>query len=432
MLPLILACHPSEPTLLSVSVAGDQPLALNIHWAASDTAGLWLERTLDDGEILRDPIDPGGGKVRALGHPALSEVAVQLVTDQGVRSEVITATLGNLTPGIPSFTLEGALIEPGELLMVSTSTLDSTDLADVTVALDHAGDVVWFHEEDGVRIYRPDLLVSDEGWWSNPITPPHEDSAENTLTLRDWAGSALEVIEAPESHHVLDEGSEGMVWPIEDIRSVDGEYWIGDALLVDSEMIFSVWDDLDAEALIANTPLSMGLRFGHTNGLHYDAARDRYLLTLGAQAAVLELDAQSGEPLRWLGSPLPDGIELEALAWSEDEAMILPHMAAWTADGTLLLTGSNFDFTETWATEFALEDGGLVAVWSHGRGEALGTPALGHATRLDDGDTLINYGTRGVLQRVSADGEVVGEATIGLGRILGRAVLMDPLPLVVR
>jgi hypothetical protein len=431
MLLLLLACRPGAPSLLSVTVAADQSLSLDIQWAASDAAELTLERVLPDGTVLTDAVSPSGGTVRAHGHPALSVVTVSLVTDEGARSEEIAVETGNLTPGVPAFSAADAPLAAGELLLISTSLLHTDDLADVTVALDSAGRVVWFHEEEDVRIYRPDLLVEADGWWGNRITSPLEDGSGNTLTRLDWSGGEVEVRSAPESHHVFASTPRGLAWPVEDVRTIDGVGFIGDTLLLDDEPIFSVWEDLDAAALIDNAPPSMGPRFSHTNGLFYDAGDDRLLLTLGAQAAVLELDAASGEPLRWLGSEPPPGIGLEAIPWSEAEAMVLPHMASLTASGTLLLTGSSADFTETWATEFSVTDEGLVPVWSHGRGEALGTPALGHATRLPGGDTLVNFGTRGVIQRVSAEGEVLGSVSVELGRIFGRSVVTGPIPLTV-
>ena len=191
----------------------------------------------------------------------------------------------------------------------------------------------------------------------------------------------------------------------------------------------SLWTALDPNALMEASYLGGG-RFSHTNGIHYEAADERFLMTFAAQYAALEVDAITGEPLRWLGEPPPEGIDLEAVTWSEDEAMVLPHMAHWTEDGTLLLTGSNEAYTETWATEFAVEGDALVPVWSYGRGEGLGTPALGSAVRLPGGDTLINYGTRGAVQRVSAEGELIGTLSIGLGRLVGRALIMEPIPLV--
>ncbi|MFT4976780.1 MAG: hypothetical protein ACI8S6_002685, partial [Myxococcota bacterium] len=273
---------------------------------------------------------------------------------------------------------------------------------------------------------RPDLLVVDDGWWSNRIAPPGDDTP-HTLTRHSWSGALIEEIDAPDSHHVFTALSDGFAWPADEVRELDGQAWTGDVLMVDGSARFSTWDDLDAALLIEASASTLGRRWSHINGLHCDSTR--CLLTMGAQDAMIEIDAQSGEPLRWLGSAPPEGLGLEAWVWPASEALVLPHMAQWTADGTLLLTGSSADGAETWATEFALEDGGLAAIWSHGRGEGLGTPALGHAARLDSGDTLVNFGTRGVVQRVSAEGAVLGEVSVGLGRIFGRAVPTEPLPL---
>lgn len=150
---LLLACRPDTPVLLSASTPSGHPLAIDVAWAEVDADTLWLERTLQGGIVRRDALDPAGGAARALGHPPLSTVSLQLVTGSGLRSELLSVETGNLSPEVPDFTATGEIIPPGQLLLLSTSALFGDDLSDVIVALDHDGEVVWFHAEDSPHIY---------------------------------------------------------------------------------------------------------------------------------------------------------------------------------------------------------------------------------------------------------------------------------------
>ena len=73
----------------------------------------------------------------------------------------------------------------------------------------------------------------------------------------------------------------------------------------------------------------------------------------------------------------------------------------------LLSTRASEKAQETVAREYALEGGELVQVWSFGEGEGVYAPILGEARRLDNGNTLENYGGGMRIREATPEGEVV-------------------------
>ena len=77
---------------------------------------------------------------------------------------------------------------------------------------------------------------------------------------------------------------------------------------------------------------------------------------------------------------------------------------------------------ETWASEYRLheEEGILEEIWSYGRDEGLYARALGEVHRLENGNTMINWGTEGLLREISPDGRVVWELVLEDNYFFGR------------
>jgi len=167
-----------------------------------------------------------------------------------------------------------------------------------------------------------------------------------------------------------------------------------------------------------------GFDWSHGNSLTYSPARHSYWLTLGGADLALELDADSGDLLHVVGEV--------GLVPSPDDATIVdsgygPHAATWTPDDSLLIfhnrSGSEHPSR---VLEFELDDEAGVAerTWSYSADEDWQARYLGAATRLEDGSTLTNWGSVGVLVLVDPQGETRWSLDLG-GAVGSTQVIRD-------
>ena len=82
--------------------------------------------------------------------------------------------------------------------------------------------------------------------------------------------------------------------------------------------------------------------------------------------------------------------------------------------------------------EYDIDDDGQVLnqIWSFGVGEGVHARTAGEAHRLENGNTLHNYGSAGRLREVTDAGEVVWDVAWdhgGQNRLIGRSIFTDSL-----
>ncbi len=117
---------------------------------------------------------------------------------------------------------------------------------------------------------------------------------------------------------------------------------------------------------------------------------------------VVELD-RDGDLVRAVG-----GHGTHALTGG-DQLVGKPHSAYWTDSGTLLFTTTpSTSPEETRAIELGFDDeaGTAEVIWSWGEGEGFFAKVLGEALRLPNGNTVVNFGSEGVVVEITPDGEV--------------------------
>lgn len=303
----------------------------------------------------------------------------------------------------------------------------------------------------------PFLFIADrdgEYLWTLPLDPenqcPQVNLARDGRTLLynefasdrnldigrvvrvDMQGRVVEEVDTPEAHHAFAELPDGtFAWLSVDLRSTDewGDV-VGDKVVErapDGTLrdVFSTWDWLEPE----ENPnwdsgfYPQGWDWTHGDSLFYDTDRDAYLVSFRNINTVLMLD-RSGTILDTFGG------ETSSYRTVPDEASPnYPHGAHLLADGHLLLTSTaQFDGEMvTWASELEpdAEAGELREVWTYGRDAGLYAITLGGATRMSNGNTLVNWGAGGVLREVTPEGEVTWELATDLGEYFGRATFLE-------
>ena len=243
-----------------------------------------------------------------------------------------------------------------------------------------------------------ELPLEEDGSWL-PTVAPHDP-------VRAEAARQLHVALAQ-----LPDGT--IAWQQFDVRegtdpsTGETESLVGDAIAELSpdgtvRTVFSAWDWVDvAHNRFMDLPslYPQGVDWTHGNALKYLPEQDGYLLSLGNAGVVLQVDRTTDTPWQIVGNagvPVAD----------DSNPLEHQHDPTWLSDDRLLVFDSHFSTYSSGAVEYALQDGALHEVWRHGFQDGSFALLLGQALRQDDGSTLVNYGSAGVLEQVDADDRV--------------------------
>lgn len=344
-----------------------------------------------------------------------------------VHSDVLTA--GDPPGSLPSSDFLADEAGRHQQFMVSSLLVTPS----MPVILNSLGEFVWWHE--------PVLQghVSTRAWvaWdgsgvhyiSRPSPTTTEDRDEGTWLVKvDWTGDSVETIELDHVHHdflELDDGT--VVYLAEDVLIDDGAPYVGDRIMErapdgTTTQIWSVWDTY---SLAEDTPDEVeGTNWSHANAIDFDESSQTYSLSLRNFNAIVGISRETGEKDWQIGGIRSDYAQIGA------DSFNWQHQFEWLTDGNLLVfDNGNTERLFSRAMEYSLDaDAGQVeAVWEH-----ISTPPAfcygpGDVHRLDNGNTLVGWGSSGRFQEVTADGDVVWDQVFGVGGVFGYASWVDDL-----
>ncbi len=404
---------------------------LVVRWQqVQDADAAWLEFGLADEAWLASPPAPrsaGSHEELILGVPAASTIHIRIVNEaDGERLEseqTWTATTGAL----PVAALEPSISshDPG-LADLAPWLLGSVELADGehfegpfwTWIVDRQGRVVWYHGTPDdrsttfARVSRDGThVVMDQGtlFTFDPEAVPR-------LQRLDLAHGREETLEVPGMAFAWDTTDDGAV--LFDDTDAEGDARLGEQLPDGTRR--TVFDCVPWMGDACVDPWCCT-----PNAIVWVPATDTVLYSMWSTDTVLEIDRDSGEVVRQFGT-------LEG-SWAFDPpeaAFDLQHYPHYTADGTLLVSTH---IPDEWyvqkVREFALDDEGeiLVEVWSYGDADDPFADLHGEAIRMPGGNTLINYGTEGMLREVTPSGETAWEASWPGATMIGHITPVDDL-----
>jgi hypothetical protein len=336
------------------------------------------------------------------------------------RSAMITVTTGTLPAELPQLTVTGdpdAL--PGYLAMPLMGT------AGMVVIVDGAGEILW---------YTP-LATRDLSYrmWldrtADTVTYNRfEMSGDSSILRQPLDGGEPAVIPFSAHHHdflPLPDGGLAAIGTIE--QDVEGEAVAGEGIFeVDDdgqgEVLWSIWDDLT----YIDPGDALG-GWGHANALDYIPEEDAFYLSLRSLDAILKITASTGE-LQWILSGDETISDFSFAPGSTPTSH--QHQLQVLAPDRLLVFDNRYDLQEpARVVELALdlEEGVAEEVWSYQHEPTLSVYALGDVARLEDGSTLIDWSTSGVIQYLSADGEELWRLGSELGYAFGYVSLLADL-----
>jgi len=415
----------------TVVVVQWQPLGGGEAWVEFGSSGA-LERStpvVADGE--------GPSQALLLGLGAWQEVCWRVAARSGdsrVSSPESCIETGGLPAELPELQLaEGSAPLDGYLL--ATAWIERRV---ALLLLGEQGAIRWYHllpEERSAIWAAPQL-----GGGGLQYLAAHEQAAleGGSLVQVDWQGIIQSEQTLEGAHHAVVQHDDGrLAWLATDLRDTEelGPV-IGDRVLImdpangELETLFSTWDWLEPseEQLGLTSSWAAGRDWTHGNSLRWSAERDSYWLTLRGTDQLMELDAHSGALLTVIGADSYTAEPAEAAFWGRDYYDVGPHGAAWTADDSLLVfdNGPVADWTsdsaeDPWSRllELELDEAGQIArpLRIHEAGRGRMAWFMGGATRLDDGGTLVSWGSAGVLERLDEDAQpswaLEGEAAWG-------------------
>ncbi len=279
--------------------------------------------------------------------------------------------------------------------------------------IDRQGRYVWALETPSShwtifmrRSYDGDDIMWDEAtWWAD-----WDDGAGSQVHRMKIDGSIVESYATPGLHHAWTELADGaLVWGA-DLTSPERLV----ELPLGAEEVETIWTSTDVFAE----------SYHQSNALYWHEATDTFLYSFYTNSAVVEIDHATGDTLHYWGPNPAWGFDPESslFAWQ--------HGSNFLDNGHLLLsTHTTTGAQETVAREYEIDEEAqmLREVWNFGLGEGVNASTAGEAHRLDNGNTLHNYGSNGSVREVTTDGELVWEVDWPENRLLGRSIFLDDL-----
>jgi len=403
----------------------DVGTVVRVLWTLQESAETWVEfGEIPDCTGRETPVQTdSSGEVLLLGLPPVTDscFVVHAERDGNVESSERQTFR---TENVP------AALEPMEIEQLDTeayqdgfwvgSNPSSPSLAYV---VDRNGDFVWWYEGKKDSLI-PQVSVAPDGagFYFNEF---NRDFAvdESQVVLMGFDGVVKEEYATPNGHHSytwLPDGS--LAYLAIDVRETE-EYGpvVGDAVMVDDGSgpvpIYSTWDDehivLEPHDQWEVGFYPQGVDWTHANYLSFSEERNSFTISYANVEAVIEIDADTGEHLRSIGQLGTHSVEEGLLG--------RPHAAEWTDEGTLMLFSTPKPGRQSMGMELGFDDdeASTELLWSYGEGLNYYTLIMGAVRRLEGGNTLMNFGSKGIIEELDADEQVVWRAYTATGTFPG-------------
>jgi hypothetical protein len=443
---------------LTVGSNANVATILEFSWTTADDVSAVIEWG-DDGyseNTFEDVVSSGGShSAQILGVPYITKLVYRITHDNGETCEG-EITTNNLPSNMPSFTITSydatrASPEP-YLFGVGLGGQPAFFIIDR-----ETGEYIWYKQLEGQPYLNPDAVFANDSNdiiynqfdedRSNDIGALYRETIDGELLAEwdtDWAHHSFARLETEETvaymYADVREVTEAEDKSLIGVTAVGDAIWEVDLATGNTQEIFSAWDYLPVQKgdLWDVEFYPQGVDWTHGNALiHYPAnpnsGVETYNFSFGGLDLILEIDRVTGEVLREFSGEGGYGTDAAYTVVSGLE-FSFQHDTNWSDDGTLMMVstnqvGENPNDKETVAVEYTVDDSKkqLTEIWSYGSGEGLQAFALGQARRLDNGNTLISWGSGGILREVTPEGDVVWQLSASAGNFFGQVELMsDP------
>lgn len=440
-LPVVLACSlligcsdganqggGDPPTEVEAEVSDDISTVVKVNWRTRGETVGYVEFGRDDELTQSTPItsEPGTKhEATLLGLKPDTEYQFRIVVDDGNggelgRSSIHTIRTGDLPSGMPPLEVEGDghdLFTVVPVLGVSTA---------ITI-LDADGDIVWYQTDDReLDFYRARLSRDGESLIYNAASISGDPADNSELVRVKLDGSESSSVPVPLLAHdfvELDDGTIGAI-VVEKRDSEDRTQWGNQIVEIDEDgevtPVWSTWDCFDPEEEPGDDP--NGWTFA--NALDYDPDEDAYYLGMRSFSSIVKIDRESGE-CEWVLGLFAGTFDFA----QGSERFLHEHQFHVSGNHVLVFDNEGSLENESRVLEYELDFDENVAteVWNYVSDPVVSSFVLGEPTRLDNGDTFINWGAAGQLERVNEDGESIWKLNSDLGYVMGFHTLAESL-----
>jgi hypothetical protein len=165
--------------------------------------------------------------------------------------------------------------------------------------------------------------------------------------------------------------------------------------------------------------------FSHANAIDHDAADDALFVSCRRLNTIFKVDRGTGDVLWQLGGKDSD-FALPGGGTTFFERQHQFH--AWDG-GIVVFDNGSFEQMQSLAVEYSLDlaTGEAELVRQYSSDPPLYVYALGDASRLTSGNTLVSYSIAGQTDIVTPEGERIWRLKMALGGALGYATWVDSL-----
>ena len=389
----------------------------------------WIEFSFENDEWLQSPAESGASGAREeliLGVPGDSELRWRVANElegQVLYSEEQQASTGAVPEQLPwpePQSSEPSLAGPQRWLFgsIELSTLDWYEGPWGLFILDRQGRVVWYWEvpenrctmhakpsRDGSHlVFEETSLYTDGVGESSLIHRMSLDLSYSEETALPGLGSTFD--ETDDGGIVFDSYSH---WPntrLEELQA-DGERRL-------------IWTCNDWMKQYSTSPY-----YCDPNETLWFSGSDTIIWSMWRTDTAVEIQRDSGELLRqWGGLEGSWSFEPPEAGWD------MQHYVHYTEQGTLLVSTHTLGGQQGQrAREYVLDDETqtLTQIWSYGQEVPHYATYAGEAMRLDNGNTLINYGTSGCVREITPEAVSAWNIEWPDTYLVGHVTLLDDL-----
>ncbi|MES2638761.1 MAG: aryl-sulfate sulfotransferase [Myxococcota bacterium] len=193
-----------------------------------------------------------------------------------------------------------------------------------------------------------------------------------------------------------------------------------------STWIWSTWDHfaVDVDPAVDNDFYPQGLDWTHSNSLKLE--NGHYALSVRKENAFVNVERATGDTIWQIGGVGSEWTQTEGRTFVGQHS---PELVG--EDSFLLFDNGDVDIRGAYseAVEYSmdLEAKTYTPTWSYDYGQEISSYLLGDVERLENGNTLIAWGSGGTITEVTPTGEMAFQVSLGIGSAIGFTHHIDAL-----
>jgi hypothetical protein len=428
---------------VTITVHEDVRTILVVTWTQSMVAEeTWLEFTFEEGSVMTSrpaPGEAGPHQDVVLGVPSETAVTVRIVSSQGGTRYVSSdyqGTTGELPAGLPLPDLvayDAALASPERFMLGSVEDSDGNLPSDYLFntfwlyIMDRQGRIVWYYADAASNATSSFQRIARDGEYI-------------WIEKRPFGGGGYRgVLKMTLDHEYFEE------IPIDGLADCIDVTDDGSLLYDAGEELFERSRDGTTRPIFS-CPDHFGQGFNcYTNTINWNPEDETILMSYPEPNTVIQVRREDGEVVGQYGEASGSYAFAPPLSMPPDAwGFGFQHFPNITAAGTLILSShmpGYEDFNQTPTenqhafVEFAIDRDNetLTEVWRYTEGTEWAR-SRGMAIRLENGNTLANYGTGGVIREITADKQTAFEVKFDIeggndfyNKLVGHNVLVADL-----